>query len=115
MKTPSGKECTFFFGDYHRGRNKEKCRLLQNNDLIWKPALCETCPIPAIQQANGCENMIFTPTLFRPFLILKQQVRITTFCQKNQVDVEMPEIGCGSCNPDLEFIVVNGIENDPIN
>ena len=113
MKTPAGKECSFFFGDYYRGRDREECRLLTDHDLQWKPNLCLTCRMPGIQQANGCENMIFTPTLFRPLLILKQQVRLDAFCKKNNVKVDVPEIGCGDCVPLLDFIMVEKNENDP--
>ena len=112
MKTPFGKECSFFFGDYHRGRDREECRLLLDFNLQWKTDLCRTCKMPGIQQANGCENMTFTPSLFRPLLVLKQQVRIQTFCKKNQVPVDIPEIGCGDCVPKLEFIMVKKDKND---
>ena len=59
MRTPAGKDCTFFFGDYHRGRNEEECRLLKSNDLEWTPDLCSNCPLPEIQLANACEYMQF--------------------------------------------------------
>jgi len=113
MKTPAGKECSFFFGDYFRGRNREECRLLQEHDLIWKTELCSTCPIPGIQQANGSEHMIYTPILFRPFLILKQQVRVKAFCNKHKIIINVPEIGCKECVPNLEFLMVDKNENDP--
>ena len=30
MRTPAGKECQYFYGDYYRGRNQEECRLLSD-------------------------------------------------------------------------------------
>ncbi len=54
MKTPAGSECKYFYGDYYRGRDHEECRLL---GAQWKPALCRTCPVPAIEMANACEFM----------------------------------------------------------
>ena len=37
MKTPAGKECKFFYGDYYRGRQHEECRLLKDHGLSWTP------------------------------------------------------------------------------
>ena len=59
MRTPAGKECPYFFGDYYRGRNIEKCNLIGEADppRNWKPDLCKNCPVPAILLANGCKNL----------------------------------------------------------
>lgn len=112
MKTPFGKECSFFFGDYFRGRNKEECRLLIDNNLEWEQDLCKTCQMPGIQQANGCENMVFTPTIFRPMLVFKKQIKLQAYCRKSESIVKVPEIGCGECNPILELFMVNENDND---
>jgi hypothetical protein len=105
MKTPAGVECPYFYGDYHRGRNREECRLLKNAHppLEWKPALCTTCPVPAIRRANGCEHMQLIPDVTRPFFILKPRVKIKAYCTKTQQDVQQPKIGCGACHqlPDV--------------
>ena len=106
MQTPFGKECTYFYGDYHRGKNIEECRLLKDADLEWETYLCKKCPIPGIIQANACENMRFKPQLRSPFLLMKPQVEISTFCVKCECDVEQPQIGCGQCHPLLDSFVV---------
>jgi len=99
MKTPAGQECDFFYGDYHRGREKEECRLLERTAQLWKSELCFTCPVPAILQANACENMILEGFVERPFPFLKRKVRIEAFCRKTNRDVPEPHIGCGECHP----------------
>ena len=100
MRTPAGRECRYFYGDYYRGRNTEECRLLAGNNppLAWEPALCQTCPLPDILQANGCENLVFVPKVTRPFLIGKRQVQVTAICKKVNRPVPEPEIGCGECH-----------------
>ena len=103
MKTPYGKECPFFYGDYRRGRNHEECRLLLDNHLEWNSKLCEKCPVPEIKMANACENMELIPELSKKILG-KQQVKISAFCHKSSTNVEDPRIGCGQCHP-LEFII----------
>ena len=55
MKTPAGKECKYFYGDYFRGRNAEECSLLKASNQTWSADLCRTCPVPGILQANACE------------------------------------------------------------
>ena len=111
MRTPAGKECSYFYGDYYRGRNFEECRLLKDASLEWQPRLCESCPIPEIQMANSCEHLIFTPRLVKPFLIGKTQVQVEASCAKTNRHVDEPRIGCGECHPALNNFVI--LPDDP--
>ena len=112
MINPAGNECSFFYGDYHRGRSKEECRLLDSNGLVWKPGLCSGCPVPIIQTANACENMRFYPKIEKGFLIRKPRVSIETYCVKCECSVTEPRVGCGQCHP-LPSVFVLAPE-DPI-
>jgi hypothetical protein len=101
MRTPAGKECRYFYGDYYRGRKNEECRLLSEASppLPWKPELCSTCPVPGILLANACVYMELRPRLKRSFPFLKQQVEVTSYCTRtNRADFD-PHIGCGECHP----------------
>jgi hypothetical protein len=109
MRTPSGAECPYFYGDYARGRNREECRLLQGANLPWTPSLCATCPVPAIRRANACEFMQLRPTLARPLLnLFRKQVQVTAYCEKARKAVPEPEVGCGLCHPLPPEFVVKG-------
>lgn len=101
MRTPAGKECRYFYGDYHRGRSREECRLLaeSNPPLPWKPDFCFTCPVPGILQANACDNMILEPSLIRPFPFIKRKVAVEARCSKTKRHGFDPHIGCGECHP----------------
>ena len=105
MKTPAGKECKFFYGDYYRGRNHEECRLLLDHGLEWSSYLCEQCPIPDIVLANSCQYMKFHPQLKRPFIFMRPQVKVTAYCEKANSVVAEPKVGCSECHPGLENIV----------
>ena len=100
MLTPAGQECKYFYGDYHRGRNHEECRLLKNATppQEWRPVLCVTCPVPGILRANACEHMTLQGEVFRPLLILKPRVRVKAYCTKTNQVVKEPHIGCGECH-----------------
>ena len=100
MRTPAGKECRYFYGDYFRGRDHEECRLLKDASppLQWKPELCYTCPVPNILLANACQHMILEPKLTRPFPFIKQQLQIRTFCSKTKRTGFDPHVGCGECH-----------------
>jgi hypothetical protein len=100
MRTPAGKECRYFYGNYYRGRSNEECRLLSaaNPPLTWRPAMCTTCPVPGIMLANACPSMVLEPRLVRPLKIKKQQVAVKTFCTKTQRSGFDPHIGCGECH-----------------
>jgi hypothetical protein len=100
MRTPAGTECKYFFGDYHRGKNREECRLLYSTTppLPWQPRLCESCPVPDILRANSCEHIQLKPSLKRPFPFLSQIVQVKAYCSKTNLDVKVPQIGCGECH-----------------
>jgi len=115
MLTPAGKECRYFYGDYHRGRKNEECRLLDSTNLRWLPYLCEKCPIPDIILANACEYIEFHPRLVKPLIFMKPQVRISTYCIKSNSPVEEPRIGCGQCHPLTNVFVLAPDEPDSSN
>jgi hypothetical protein len=100
MRTPAGFECSYFFGDYFRGKNREECRLIGNAPPPnhWSRDLCKTCPVPGIQRANSCPDMNLTGHVQRNFFGLQKKVEIKGFCQKTNRVVADPHIGCGECH-----------------
>jgi len=108
MRTPAGKECPYFYGDYFRGRNQEECRLLPGTspEMTWTPALCNDCPVPGITRANACEHMVLTARVERRLLGLIRRVEVVVYCRKCECDVEDPHIGCGQCHSGIERFVL---------
>jgi hypothetical protein len=100
MRTPDGKECRYFYGDYYRGREHEECRLLGSASppLPWTSDLCRTCPVPEILLANACEYLVLEPRLERPFPFNKRRVQVGTFCSKTNRQGFDPHVGCGECH-----------------
>lgn len=99
MQTPAGKECPYFFGDYHRGRNVERCRLLEDHNLDWQAQLCFNCEVPEILKANACEHQSLKPRIEKPLLIGKPRVRVDAYCSQCECAVDEPRVGCGECHP----------------
>lgn len=99
MKTPYGKECKYYYADYYRGRNTQECRLILANPASppWKPALCQSCPVPDILQANGSPNLVLRGRVGQGFLGLMQKVKVTAFCREHLVDIRDPKRGCEQC------------------
>jgi hypothetical protein len=99
MKTPAGKECIHFYGDYYRGRNVEECRLLKAQGGTWTRDLCFTCLIPEILRANSCEHMKLKVAVARPITaFFQRRVQVTAFCEKTNRVVLEPQVGCGECH-----------------
>jgi hypothetical protein len=111
MRTPAGVECKFYYEDYHRGRETQVCRLIEQNprSALWRPRLCHTCPIPGILRANGCPNMVLEAWVGRRWLILPQ-VRVYAYCTLAQEEVAEPEVGCGRCHEGREPSILDQIE-----
>ena len=101
MRTPAGKECRYFYGDYYRGRDHEECRLLNaaSPPQKWAPELCFTCPVPEIISANACTNMVLEGQVKRLLPFTKGKVQVKAYCTKTLRDVPEPQIGCGECHP----------------
>ncbi len=102
MRTPYGKECRYYYADYFRGNSTEECRLIQANPASdpWKPALCQSCPVPDILLANVCPNLALHARVGKSFL--KQKVQIEAACRRYRVEVDKPKIGCGHCHEFLD-------------
>jgi hypothetical protein len=99
MKTPYGKECPYFYGDYFRGRNTEECRLLLASGQKWTRDLCRFCPVPEISLANACEFMKLNAKVSRPLsAALMKRVQVNAYCEKTKKRVAEPHIGCGECH-----------------
>ncbi len=100
MKTPFGKECKYYYGDYYRGKSTEECRLIEANPASapWKPALCQNCPVPDILQANGSVNLVLRARVGKSMLGLLQKVEVTAYCREHEVDIPDPKAGCRQCH-----------------
>ncbi|MCJ7696318.1 MAG: hypothetical protein MUO40_12975 [Anaerolineaceae bacterium] len=100
MKTPYGKECPYFYGDYYRGRQFEECRLINKPDAFsnWDNKLCKDCKVPGIIMANACPNMTLNADVKNVFLGLFRKVKVTAYCSKSHSEVKKPEVGCGYCH-----------------
>jgi len=100
MRTPAGKECRYYYADFHRGANVQSCRLIERNrdSLPWRPELCATCPMPDILRANACPNLVLDARVVKRFLGLSQRVEVTGWCKEYFLEVKHPEVGCGHCH-----------------
>ena len=100
MKTPAGKECKYFFGDYHRGRNIEECRLIQKNpdSPRWQPKDCHSCPVPDILRNNNCPHLTLDGIIKKGFLGFGGGVKVEGWCGEYFLEVKTPAVGCGHCH-----------------
>lgn len=104
MQTPYGKQCKYYYADYFRGKETQECRLLAQNPSAeaWKPALCQTCPVPDILLANACPNLMLHARVGKSMLGLTRKVELEAGCRQHQISVDRPKIGCGHCHEFLD-------------
>lgn len=104
MRVPTtGKECPYFYGDYHRGRHHEECRLIENSDPPWQIKYCKNCPVPDIVRANACPNMILSGEIKTGLFGFKPRVEVSAYCRKTHQEVADPFVGCSECHPILDL------------
>jgi hypothetical protein len=106
MRTPSGIECPYFYGDYFRGKSQEECRLIGPNNPTgqWAVEMCKNCPVPAITRSNACENMSLYASIKKGVVKSRRRVVVTAYCSKSKSEVKIPEIGCELCHQDLNLL-----------
>lgn len=99
MRTPAGKDCRFYYQDFHRGHSTQECRLLKANPRSpeWRPMDCDLCAVPEILLANGSPDLVLQAAVKKGFLGFNRRLEITAFCSRHAVDVERPQIGCPQC------------------
>jgi hypothetical protein len=105
MRTPAGKECRYYYQDFHRGRSIQECRLLarSSDSLPWEPKACQICPVPDILRANGCPHMQLRARLVRRWF--RRRMEVSAYCTDQQVEVADPYVGCGHCHPDAARVL----------
>lgn len=99
MITPAGKECRFYYENFHRGRSDQECRLVDANPKspTWQPSDCRSCPVPDILKSNSNPDLILEATVTKGFLGMGRKVEIKAFCSKHLIDVPKPAAGCPMC------------------
>jgi hypothetical protein len=100
MRTPAGRDCPYYYADFHRGRQRQECRLVERTPGggTWKPDLCARCRVPAILQANACTHLILEARVQPGILGLGRGVSVSATCTKAGGPVAEPEVGCGLCH-----------------
>ena len=90
--------CRYFYGDYHRGSNREECRLLEanrNNPIAWKRSHCDSCPVPELIIASNCRDLQLEAEVRRKFL--RERVEVTfAVCTKHMQELSDP-MRCPLC------------------
>jgi hypothetical protein len=99
MRTPSGKECRFYYQDFHRGAHEQECRLVAAslNSAEWRPNDCAQCPIPEILMANNDPNLVLEARVKKGVMGIGRKVEVNAYCSKHLIDVPDPHIGCLQC------------------
>ena len=100
MRTPAGKDCPHYHEDFHRGRNVQECRLVNQNpnSLYWKESDCKSCAIPEILNANASQFLELKLAIKPKLLGFGRQMEIKASCVKHGLDIEDPYVGCPKCN-----------------
>jgi hypothetical protein len=90
-------DCPYFFADYHRGRDLEKCRLIERNRenrRPWRRALCDTCPVPGILRETSCRHLALEASVERKFL--SERVAVYAVCTQHIAELKNPK-RCEAC------------------
>lgn len=99
MKTPAGQECKFYYADFHRGRNRQECRLLQGapHSPAWRPSDCAQCQVPQILGHNASPYLELTGKVKLGVLGLRRRMEVSARCSKHNLPLKDPHIGCPMC------------------
>lgn len=95
MKKPVN--CRYFYGDYHRGKDYEECRLIKRNpeSRPWRRALCDSCPVPDLLVNTTCREIALEATVTRRWGLL-ERVEVYAVCAKHLIELDDPN-HCPKC------------------
>lgn len=85
--------CPYFFADYHRGKEIEKCRLIEKNPenrRPWRRPLCDTCPVPGILRETSCRHLALEGSVERKFGVL-DRVSVYAVCTEHIDELKDPK------------------------
>ncbi len=91
-------DCPYYFGDYVRGREIEKCRLIERNRenrRPWRRALCDTCPVPGILRETTCRHLALEGSVTRK-VGLFDRVAVYAICTEHVLELGDPK-HCPEC------------------
>ncbi len=103
MPMPNQVNCRYFYGDYHRGNQRETCRLLEaspNNERPWKRKLCNNCPVPALLLTSNSSSLQLEVEVRKRFLSERVEVSFSV-CSKHLIELENP-LYCPQCAQESE-------------
>jgi len=95
---PKPVDCPYFFGDYHRGLEIEKCRLIERNRenrRPWRRTLCDTCPVPGILRTTTCKHLALEATVEKKLAVL-DRVSVYAVCTEHVLELTDPR-RCPEC------------------
>ncbi len=89
--------CRYFYGDYHRGKDYEECRLIKRNpeSRPWRRALCDSCPVPDLLHNTTCREIALEATVTRRWGLL-ERVEVYAVCAKHLIELDDPN-HCAKC------------------
>jgi hypothetical protein len=91
-------DCPYYFADYVRGREIEKCRLIERNRenaRPWRRSLCDTCPVPGILRETTCRHLALEASVTRR-LRLMDRVAVYAVCTEHVLELANPK-RCPAC------------------
>jgi len=100
MQIPDGRECKYYYRDFHRGRNVQECRIPKSErSADWQPSDCSNCPVPDILRANASPDMRLTLTIKPPMFGFgrKRKMLVDAWCEKHDIPIKDPFVGCPRC------------------
>lgn len=103
MRTPYGKDCRYYYQDFHRGASRQECRLasaVTGRTLPWRPKDCANCPVPEILQANSSRDMELTLTITPVILGMGRRLSVQAHCRRHNTPIADAFVGCPACNSD---------------
>jgi len=110
MRTPAGTGCTYYYEDFHRGREIQECRArISGSSRPWTVSDCESCSVPTILASNGDQALQLTLTFRTGLLGRRKPPHVEAWCSRHAVQVPDPSHGC----PECDKVARRLLEGDP--
>jgi hypothetical protein len=103
MRTPSTRQCSYYYEDFNRGADIRQCRIARSKGSEWwRASDCAKCPVPTIESASGSPYLDLTLTVVSGRLPWRRHFGVQAWCLLHG-PIEDPYVGCLECVGEVDL------------
>jgi hypothetical protein len=103
MRTPAGRDCSYYYEDFNRGADIRQCRVARTKGSEWwRASDCTKCPVPEIEAASGNPHLDLTLNARSGRFPWRRGYSVEAWCVLHG-PIADPFVGCLTCVGEIDL------------